>query len=174
MIEFVKANMFEYPGLDILVNTVNCVGVMGKGIALEFKRRFPAYYVEYRHMCRNGFMRPGKTIISTSHVQSPRFIVSFATKNHRRSPSELDWIEAGLKSLKVSLSYTVFNGLSVGMPALGCNNGGLEWVDVKPLIEKELAGITNRVVVFEPLEGTYEQVIHTNEGAIQTSKNSNE
>ena len=153
--------------LDILVNTVNCIGVMGKGIALEFKRRFPKYYIDYKELCNAHIIRPGGIYL---HNITKPWIISFATKDHWKNPSELQWISDGLRKLSILLD-TLKNGnqvVSIGVPALGCGNGGLDWQEVKPLIVKELGDITNRVVVFEPLEKKYEQSIHKVQGTIRT------
>jgi len=163
MIEFVQnKDMFTYD-LDILVNTVNCVGIMGKGIALEFKHRFPEYYRIYKDAwCRYGHLKPGRCY---PYLWGDPYIFSFTTKDHWRDPSKIEWIESGLKDMKTVLTHPDLTGASIGIPALGCNNGGLSWMDVKPLIVKELGDINNRVVVFEPLEGKYEQSIHEVQGA---------
>lgn len=157
MIEVVKGDMFSH-NLDILVNTVNCVGVMGKGIALEFKKRYPDYFERYKTLCDKNQIKPGNCIVHF-RKQKPD-IISFPTKYHWKNPSKLEWIKKGLESLKYQIfviSNLILKPLggkmpSVGIPALGCTNGGLDWNVVRPLIIESLKDINNRVLLFEPHE----------------------
>lgn len=158
MIHYIKDGDLFDSGADILVNTVNCVGVMGKGIALEFKRRFPEYYADYRKACNEGLVKPG---VCRLWIYKP-IIISFPTKDHWRNPSKIEWIESGLKSLIQRIATVQDNPFLkdakvVAIPALGCANGGLDWVEVKPLIEKELSLLPNhyrkrgiQFLVYEP------------------------
>ncbi|XVU24052.1 macro domain-containing protein [Actinoplanes sp. CA-054009] len=131
-----------------LVNAVNTVGVMGKGIALQFKRTFPANYRAYRAACERGEVRVGHVWV---FAEDGRHIVNFPTKRHWRDKSRLDDIEAGLDSL---VSEVRDRGLtSLAIPALGCGAGGLAWTDVRPLIEQACARMPEvRTVVFAPPE----------------------
>lgn len=117
-----------------LVNTVNCVGVMGKGIALQFKREYPVMFVEYASACRRGLVVPGKVHVFTiGNADRARHIVGFPTKYHWRDHSRLADVEEGLVDLvRFVDEYRVE---SIAVPALGCNNGGLDWCDVRPRIE---------------------------------------
>lgn len=136
--------------VDALVNTVNTVGVMGKGIALQFKRAYPANYRAYRNACDRGEVRLGQMYVFDTGVRGPRrFIVNFPTKRHWRSPSQLSDIEAGLDALVTAVSR---HGISsIAIPALGCGNGGLIWSDVRPLIERACRQMPSvRAVVFPP------------------------
>jgi O-acetyl-ADP-ribose deacetylase (regulator of RNase III) len=132
MLEFKNGNMFRI-NAHILVNTVNCFGVMGGGIALEFKNKYPKMYKDYYHDCLLGNYKPGEPVAWTDDKV---IIINFPTKNHYRNPSELKWIETGLIWLKEFLKDK--NDLVVALPALGCGLGGLKWENVKPLIEQYL------------------------------------
>jgi O-acetyl-ADP-ribose deacetylase (regulator of RNase III) len=136
--------------VDALVNTVNTVGVMGKGVALQFKRAFPANYRAYRTACQRGEVRLGRMFVVDSGVLGPRrWIINFPTKGHWRSRSRLEDIRAGLADLVNVVRELGITSLAV--PALGCGNGGLRWQDVRPLIESAFAAVPQvRVVVFPP------------------------
>jgi O-acetyl-ADP-ribose deacetylase (regulator of RNase III) len=136
--------------VDALVNTVNTVGVMGKGIALQFKRAFPANYRAYQAACKRGEVRLGHVWAFDTGILGPRrFVLNFPTKLHWRSSSRLEDIAAGLTSLVETVDE--FNIRSVAIPALGCGNGGLSWSDVRPLIEQACARMPDvRAVVYAP------------------------
>jgi O-acetyl-ADP-ribose deacetylase (regulator of RNase III) len=136
-----------------IVNTVNCVGVMGRGIALQFKEQFPANNKAYVAACKLGVVIPGKMFVhEVGRLGNPRLIVNFPTKRHWRGVSRIDDIEAGLVDLvRVVREHKL---RSIAIPPLGCGLGGLNWQDVKPLIEGacaplEIEGV--RVIVFEPV-----------------------
>jgi O-acetyl-ADP-ribose deacetylase (regulator of RNase III) len=136
MINIVKdGDLFE-SNAEAWVNTVNCCGVMGKGIALGFKRRFHLYYNNYREKCFDKLLHPGSCYVFPQLVMSdavgPDYIISFATKDKWWQPSQLKWIESGLIDLETILLDRQIQ--SIAVPALGCANGGLSWYDVKPLI----------------------------------------
>lgn len=138
---------------EALINTVNCVGVMGKGVALEFKRRWPKNYQAYRTACQRRSLRPGKMhvfqVADLFSPEEPKFIINFPTKDHWRSKSKLSYIEDGLDALAEFLRKKQIS--SIAMPPLGCGNGGLDWADVRPLIEQKLWDLGDvRIVVFEP------------------------
>lgn len=145
LITFVKGDIFQSPA-QVLTNTVNCVGVMGKGLALEFKNRFPQLFRDYQQKCEKGQVVPGKPYLwEDESIQ----ILNFPTKRHWCDNSLIQDIEDGLKYL--ALSYEQKGIQSIAMPALGCGLGGLEWTDVRPLIEKHLGGIPDLdVYVYEP------------------------
>jgi O-acetyl-ADP-ribose deacetylase (regulator of RNase III)/uncharacterized protein YwgA len=135
-----------------LVNTVNCVGVMGKGVALEFKKRFPAMFEDYTARCERKQVRVGVPYLYRD--ASGRNIVNFPTKDHWRSPARLSDIERGLDYVA---QHTAEWGISsVAMPPLGCGNGGLEWSEVGPLIFRKLHRLPIDVEVFAPF-GTPKQ-----------------
>lgn len=148
MVEFVRGNMLE-ADVDALVNTVNTKGVMGKGVALQFRRAFPANYKAYRAACGAGDVRLGHMFVfETGRLEGPRTIINFPTKGHWRSGSRLADIEAGLRDLRrVLLELGV---RSVALPPLGCGLGGLRWSDVRPLIEQALGELPLRVLAYEP------------------------
>ncbi|MFG1882779.1 macro domain-containing protein [Micromonospora sp. NPDC049102] len=135
---------------DALVNAVNTVGVMGKGIALQFKRAYPANYAAYRTACRENHVALGRMFVFESTRLGPRrYVINFPTKGHWRANSKLDDIRAGLSDLVRVVRERKIT--SVAMPALGCGNGGLNWEDVRPLIEGAFAETPDvRVLLFRP------------------------
>ena len=149
--------MIEYKTGDILtedaealVNTVNCVGVMGRGIALQFKRAFPENFKAYAAHCKRNEIQPGKMFIfETGEMISPRFIVNFPTKRHWRSKSRIEDIESGLGSLADEIRSRGIR--SIAIPPLGSGLGGLNWSDVRSRMQEALSGLDDvRVVIFEP------------------------
>lgn len=125
---------------DAVVNTVNCVGVMGKGIALQFRQAFPDNYDAYRRACKQGRVKPGSMLLYRSNkLTPPRFIINFPTKRHWRGKANLDDIRLGLKALVDVIKH--YDIKSISIPALGCGNGGLAWGEVRPLIESALSGL---------------------------------
>lgn len=148
MVEFITGNLFD-ADVDALVNTVNTKGVMGKGVALQFKRAFPANFKAYKAACDAGDVELGRMFVTqTGQLQRPRFIINFPTKAHWKSRSRLADVESGLQDLRRVLAEYEID--SVAVPPLGCGLGGLDWVDVRPRIEAALADLPVRVVVFEP------------------------
>lgn len=146
---YTTGNLLDVPA-DALVNTVNTVGVMGKGIALMFKEKFPENFRLYEEACEAGQVEVGHLMITEgSDMYGPRWIVNFPTKKHWRHPSKLEWIESGLKELR---KFIEFKGVkSIAIPPLGAGNGGLEWTDVRAVIARELAGLKGvDILVFEP------------------------
>jgi len=150
MIELVKGNLLEAKA-EALVNTVNTVGVMGKGIALQFRETFPENYKFYQKACKQGRVQIGKMLIF-DHGQfvTPRFIINFPTKSHWRENSRLEDIEVGLADLqKVIRGYGI---KSIAVPPLGCGSGGLDWDVVRPLIIDALGGFEDvQVFLYEPV-----------------------
>jgi O-acetyl-ADP-ribose deacetylase (regulator of RNase III) len=148
MIEYVRGNLLD-ADVQALVNAVNTVGVMGKGIALQFKERFPHNFMHYADACKKGAMRPGKMLVTwDSGVDGEKIVVNFPTKTHFRRKSEYDYIEEGLKDLvRVIHAWGI---QSIALPALGCGNGGLQWEKVRPMIEQYLGDSAVRVEVYAP------------------------
>lgn len=144
MLRFVTGDLFGSKA-QTLVNTVNCVGVMGKGVALAFKERYPEMYDDYRRRCEAGEIRPG---VLTLYTTTPPWVLNFPTKRHWRNRSRLGDVEAGLKAL--AEQYKDWGIESLGIPALGCGHGGLDWSNVRPLIEKYLGPLDINVEVYEP------------------------
>ena len=149
MIHFTQGNLLD-ADVDAVVNTVNTVGVMGKGIALMFKERFPENFKAYAAACKRGEVQTGKMLVTSSpELSGPRWIINFPTKKHWRSPSKLEWIVEGLQDLVAVIEE--YQIPSVAIPPLGSGNGRLEWSDVRPHIESalgDLAGV--EVIVYEP------------------------
>jgi len=150
MIRFTKGNLLD-SHTEAVVNTVNTVGVMGKGIALMFKEAFPANYKEYAAACERGGVRIGEMFV-TEHpaiLGPPRWIINFPTKRHWRGKARIDWIQFGLDDLRrVILEKNI---RSIAMPPLGCGNGGLDWKVVRPVIERGLADLQDvEITVYEP------------------------
>lgn len=150
--EFTKGNLLR-ADTEALVNTVNCVGFMGRGIAAQFKREFPANFKAYEAACKREELVPGRMlVVETGQLANPRWIVNFPTKRHWRGKSRIEDIESGLRALVREVRERGIR--SIAIPPLGCGLGGLEWRDVRPRIEHAFAELTDvRVVVFEPSEG---------------------
>lgn len=135
---------------EALVNTVNCVGVMGKGVALQFKKAFPENFKAYAKACKHGDVLPGKMFtFDTGEMMEARWIINFPTKRHWKGKSRLEDVEAGLKALAEEV--TALRIKSIAVPPLGCGNGGLDWNVVRPRIEQTFAGLPGvEVQLFEP------------------------
>ena len=135
---------------EALVNTVNCVGAMGRGVALQFRKAFPENFRAYAGACRRGEIRPGRMFVfETGRLANPRYIVNFPTKRHWRGGSRMEDIEAGLDALAAAIRERGIR--SIAVPPLGSGLGGLDWSEVRPRIETALRGFDDlRVVVFEP------------------------
>lgn len=148
MIKFLRGDLLQ-SSAEALVNTVNTVGVMGKGIALQFKHRFPHNYSVYKSACKDGTLQIGNVlVVKENDLRGSRFIINFPTKEHWKSASKIGDIEKGLIALKDSLHD--YNIKSVAVPPLGCGNGGLDWNIVKPMIIQSLGDLTIDVFVYEP------------------------
>lgn len=149
MIELQQGDMMQ-SGAEALVNTVNTVGVMGKGIALQFKEAFPYNNKVYVEACKKKELVPGKLLAvwDENLLLGKKLIINFPTKVHWRNPSEYEYIEKGLVALRELLQKEKVN--SIAIPPLGCGNGGLDWDRVKPMIEKALSGLETQVLIFEP------------------------
>ena len=156
MIHFTKGNLLEAE-TDALVNTVNTVGVMGKGIALMLKERFPENMAAYASACKRGDVVTGKMFVTdTGELMGPKWIINFPTKQHWRSPSKMEWIENGLIDLRNIIIKKQIR--SIAIPPLGAGHGGLKWQDVKPVIEQALTGLDDvEILVYEPTS-TYQNV----------------
>jgi O-acetyl-ADP-ribose deacetylase (regulator of RNase III) len=132
-----------------LVNTVNCVGVMGRGIALQFRNQFPENYAEYKAACDNKELHPGKVLVHRTMRLNPLYIINFPTKNHWKGKSRIEYIESGLKSLVQEVKEREIK--SIAIPPLGCGLGGLRWSDVRPRIERAFSELPDvEVILFEP------------------------
>jgi len=149
MIRFTQGNLLEAP-VEAVVNTVNTLGVMGKGIALMFKERFPENNKAYEAACRAGEVRVGNMFITPGvELEGPRWIINFPTKQNWRNPTKLEWVESGLSALREEILKKKIGSLAI--PPLGCGNGGLDWTVVRPMIEQALGDLQGvEVVVYEP------------------------
>lgn len=148
MLTYRRTSVMDSPA-QTLVNTVNCVGVMGKGIAKAFKDRYPAMFLAYKRICDQNLLEPGKLWLWQGPDHS---VLNFPTKQHWRNPSRIEWIELGLK--KFVDSYESRGITSISFPRLGCGNGGLDWDDVRPLMERYLAPLPIDIFIHD-----YEQPI---------------
>jgi O-acetyl-ADP-ribose deacetylase (regulator of RNase III) len=149
VIEFKVGNIIAEDA-EALVNTVNCAGVMGRGIALQFKNAFPDNFREYELACHHEEVQPGRMLVyATCQLSNPRYIINFPTKRHWRGKSRIEDIDAGLTALVREVKKRGIR--SVAIPPLGSGLGGLRWSDVRPRIEaaaRELPDV--KVIVFEP------------------------
>jgi O-acetyl-ADP-ribose deacetylase (regulator of RNase III) len=149
MITFTTGNIIESE-TEAVVNTVNCVGLMGKGIALQFKQAFPEVFKEYARACRANEVQPGRMlVVPVGRFSNPKYIINFPTKRHWKGPSRIEDIRSGLDALVEDVRRLGIRSISV--PPLGCGNGGLDWDLVRPLIESAFEQVKDTdVVVFEP------------------------
>ncbi len=149
MVEIKRGNLLT-ASAEALVNSVNCVGYMGRGIALQFKKAFPENFTEYQKACRAGQVRPGKMLVfETGSMLAPRCIINFPTKRHWREKSRYEDIEAGLRALVSEVKRLGIR--SIAVPPLGCGLGGLDWKSVRPMIETAFAGAPDvHVMLFAP------------------------
>lgn len=149
MISFKKGNLLE-ADVEALVNTVNTVGIMGKGIALMFKERFPDNFDAYARACKNRELRVGKVFLTErTDLFGPRWIVNFPTKTNWRVKTQMDWIQEGMRDLVRVIEEKEIR--SIAVPPLGCGNGGLDWREVKPVIVAALEEIDGlEAIIYEP------------------------
>lgn len=138
-------NIFESK-CNTIVNTVNCVGVMGKGIALEFKKLYPDMYLDYIQKCQDKILQPGKPYLYKNLVG--KSILNFPTKNHWRSPSKLSYIIEGLDWFIEN--YEKLDIQSIAFPPLGCGNGGLTWDIVGPIMYQKLCNLPIEIEIYAP------------------------
>ena len=150
MIEYKQGDLLS-TNVEAVVNTVNCVGVMGRGIALQFKKQYPENFKYYEAACKRGDVVPGKMLVyETDSLANPRLIINFPTKRHWRGASRIEDIEKGLPDLIDIIKK--YNIKSVAAPPLGCGLGGLEWSVVKPLMESAFTQLNDvDVTIFEPI-----------------------
>jgi len=150
MLQFKKGNIFNEK-VEALVNTVNCVGVMGKGIALQFKKKFPQNYLAYKKACQEKQVKIGKMFVYKLQLfGNPKYIINFPTKRHWKEKSKLEYIGVGLKDLVTTINK--FKIKSIAIPPLGCGLGGLDWKLVKGLLEEELKPVKDKleIIIFTP------------------------
>lgn len=150
MIEFKNRGNLLEESVDALVNTVNCVGIMGKGIALQFKQAYPDNFKVYEKACNHNEVSTGKMFIySTGSLFGVKYIINFPTKKHWKEKSKMEYIREGLDDLiQVIKDHHI---TSIALPPLGCGNGGLDWEKVKPLIVDKLSKLTDlKIIIYEP------------------------
>jgi len=157
MIKYIKGDMFSSPA-QVLVNTVNLDGVMGKGIALKFKQLYPDMFNKYQTYCEKKLLEIGKLWIYKSET---KWILNFPTKVHWRNPSKVEYIEKGLQ--KFVDTYKEKEITSIAFPKLGCGNGGLEWEIVKPIMDKYLKNLPIDIYVYEDQYSTGKEFKNTKE-----------
>ena len=155
MISYTTGNILDSPA-DCLINTVNCEGYMGKGIAYQFKLRFPENNRQYVKECKAGRLRPGKVF---SFSEDGKIIINFPTKDKWREKSSLGYIDSGMETLVKELMR--LNVKSAAIPPLGCGNGGLEWSEVKEIITKHITPLENDYdfSIYEPSTKYYKPCI---------------
>lgn len=149
MIELQQGDILKAEA-DALVNTVNCVGVMGRGIALQFAKAFPEMFRAYEAACKRGDVEPGKVLThDLNRFEQPHYVINVPTKKHWRGKGRMEYVEAGLAALVEEVRRLGVK--SVAVPPLGCGLGGLEWSDVRPRIEEAFSAVPDvHVLVFEP------------------------
>jgi len=148
MIEYVHGDLFEAP-VEALVNTVNTRGVMGAGLAKQFKERYPKMYAEYRRQCALEIFRPGSVMPIKIEDGTRQWVLNFATKDDWRDPSKTDYIVTGLLDLHRAVRSIGIRSLAV--PPLGCGLGGLKWPDVRKQISQILSDLEEvKILVYEP------------------------
>ena len=149
MIQYKTGNLLA-ENAEAIVNTVNCVGVMGRGVALQFKKAFPANFKAYAAACRRGEVLPGRMFVyEMPGLANPRYIINFPTKRHWKGKSRIEDVEAGLSALADEIQGRRI--CSIALPPLASGLGGLEWEDVKARIELVLGGLQGtKIVVFKP------------------------
>lgn len=143
MLIYRRTSLLDSPA-QTLVNTVNCVGIMGKGLAREFRDREPTMYRRYAEICKKGDLTPGRLWLWRG---AESWVLNFPTKQHWRQPSRLDWIESGLQ--KFVTNYESLKIREVSFPRLGCGNGNLEWAKVQPLMEHYLRKVRIPVYIHD-------------------------
>jgi O-acetyl-ADP-ribose deacetylase (regulator of RNase III) len=151
MIEFTRGNLLEAKA-EALVNTVNTVGVMGKGVALMFKEAYPENFKAYEAACKRKEVKVGSMFVTERQsLLGPKWIINFPTKEHWRGDSKVVWIESGLEDLKRVIVEKKIR--SIAIPPLGSGNGGLNWPDVRPKIEAALGALNDvSVIIYEPTD----------------------
>lgn len=160
MYQYVEGNLFETPA-QTLVNTVNTVGAMGKGLAKEFKRLFPEMFVEYQKHCESKKLDIGSLWL---YPTRNKWVLNFPTKKHWRQPSKIEYIEAGLKTF--AARYDDMRITSAAFPRLGCGNGELDWEEVMPLMDRYLRKLPIDIYVYErilPISPEHQNLRHMRE-----------
>jgi O-acetyl-ADP-ribose deacetylase (regulator of RNase III) len=156
MIEYARGDILKADA-EALVNSVNCVGVMGRGLALQFKQAFPQNFKAYKAVCERGDLAPGRVLVHDRGAllapDTPRYIINVPTKTHWRPPSNIEYIEAGMQALRREVEQRAIR--SVALPPLGCGAGGLDWPDVEAIMTAEMQALADvRVILYLPRDAT--------------------
>ncbi len=169
MIEYTSGNIL-HADAEALVNTVNCVGIMGRGIALQFKNAFPENFKAYEAACRREEVQPGRMFVfQTGELANPKYIINFPTKRHWRGKSRIEDIEVGLEDLR---EVIIRHGIrTIAIPPLGSGLGGLDWESVKPRIERALASIPDvQILIYDPKGApASDKMVHNREAPNMTA-----
>lgn len=165
VIEYTKGDILEADA-EALVNTVNCVGVMGRGIALQFKHAYPANFKEYAAACKRGDVQPGRMLVHDTGQLRPRWIVNFPTKRHWRGRSRLEDIRSGMEALVDEIRARDIR--SIAVPPLGSGLGGLDWPIARRVIEDALEAVPDvQVLLYEPSPDAAQVRARQREGALK-------
>lgn len=171
MIEHVTGNLLNAEA-EALVNTVNCVGAMGKGVALQFKQAYPEMNRAYEKACERGEVQPGRMLVwEVGQLSGPRYIINFPTKRHWKGRSSYRDIEVGLEALVTEVQHRGIR--SVAIPPLGCGHGGLSWLKVRPMIEAAFASLPEvHVLLYAPSgePATANRIIRTKRPSITRAR----
>lgn len=146
MIKYIEGSNIIHSKAIALVNPVNCVGVMGAGLAKEFKNNFPSYYKAYKDACKANLIQPGRMHIYPLNGIHNQYIISFPTKTHWTNKSSMGYIEEGLIALRHTIEY--HHIASVALPKIGCGLGGLNWKNVRSAIEDHLKDSSATILVY--------------------------
>lgn len=163
MIEYKTGNILTEDA-EAIINTVNCVGVMGRGIALQFKKAFPENFKAYAAACKREEVQPGRMFVfDMGGLTNPRYIINFPTKRHWRGKSRIEDIESGLEALATEIRARGIH--SIAIPPLGSGLGGLDWSEVRQRIERALSSMDDvRIIIFEPKGApAVEKMVHNRE-----------
>ena len=148
MIRYTTGNLLE-ANVEALVNAVNTVGVMGKGIALQFREQFPSNFRAYQQACKAGTLHTGDLlIVEDGSLMYRKTIINFPTKAHWRGASRYEYITSGLIALRSAILERDIK--SIAIPPLGCGNGGLHWEKVRPMIEEHLKDLDAEIIIYTP------------------------
>ena len=163
MIEYKTGNILTEDA-EAIINTVNCVGVMGRGIALQFKKAFPKNFKAYAAACKREEVKPGRMFVfDMGGLTNPRYIINFPTKRHWRGKSRIEDIESGLEALAVEIRARGIHSITI--PPLGSGLGGLDWAEVRQHIERALCDMDDvRIIILEPKGAPVaEKMVHNRE-----------
>ena len=145
MITYVNGNILEFNG-EAIINTVNCCGVMGAGLALQVKKKWPECFKAYQTAFNNKQLSVGKMFVWHNIKAPPKYIINFPTKNYWGHKSKIEYIDTGLQDLVRQINQ--LNITSIAVPPLGCGHGGLDWSVVRPMIEEALVKVNSNICIY--------------------------